>query len=68
MKLATFTVQLELGPETRALLDRLAGGASIHIELGPSTRGLIERVFADRPDAASGAKPTLARLYGRLQR
>ena len=32
-----FTVQLELGPETRAMVERLATNTRVHFELGPKT-------------------------------
>jgi hypothetical protein len=37
-----FTVQLELGPETRAMIERVAANAVMHLELGPKTRGMIK--------------------------
>ena len=37
-----FTVQLEIGPETRAMIERVAANAVMHLELGPKTRELIE--------------------------
>lgn len=36
-----FTVQLELGPETRAMIERLAENAVMRLELGPETREAI---------------------------
>jgi hypothetical protein len=39
-----FTVQLELGPETRALIERLAANAVMHLELGPKTRETIKAI------------------------
>ena len=32
-----FTVQLELGPETRAMIERVAANAALQVELGPRT-------------------------------
>jgi hypothetical protein len=32
-----FTVQLELGPETRAMIERVAANAAMQLELGPKT-------------------------------
>jgi hypothetical protein len=32
-----FTVQLELGPETRAMIERVAANSMLHVELGPKT-------------------------------
>ena len=40
-----FTVQLELGPETRAMIERVAANAVIHLELGPKTRETIKAVL-----------------------
>jgi hypothetical protein len=37
-----FTVQLELGPETRAMIERVAASAVIHFELGAKTREMIK--------------------------
>ena len=39
-----FTVQLELGPETRAMIERVATSAVMHLELGPKTRETIKAV------------------------
>ena len=39
-----FTVQLEVGPETRAMIERIARGAAMELELGPHTRETIERL------------------------
>ena len=37
-----FTVQLELGPETRAMIERVATTAVVQLELGPKTRKTME--------------------------
>ena len=37
-----FTVQLEIGPETRAMIERVAANAVMHVELGPKTRQMIK--------------------------
>jgi hypothetical protein len=37
-----FTVQVEIGPETRAMIERVAANAVIHVELGVKTRELIQ--------------------------
>jgi hypothetical protein len=48
--LATFTVQFELGPETRALLERLVDKSAIRLELGPKTLETVREVLAtERP-------------------
>ncbi len=39
-----FTVQLEIGPETRAMIERVATSAVLQIELGPKTRKTIEAI------------------------
>ncbi len=40
-----FTVQLELGPETRAMVERLALDATMHFEFGPETRKTLKNLF-----------------------
>jgi hypothetical protein len=42
--LASFTVQFEVGPETRALIERLVG-TPVQLELGPKTRDLLEELL-----------------------
>jgi hypothetical protein len=42
-----FTVQLEIGPETRAMIERVSANAVMHLELGPKTREMI-RSFRPR--------------------
>lgn len=37
-----FTVQLELGPDTRAMIERVAANAVMHLELGPETRETLK--------------------------
>lgn len=39
--MASFTVQFEIGPETRALIERLVGKTAVQLELGPMTRELV---------------------------
>jgi hypothetical protein len=39
---AAITLQFEVGPETRELIERLAGTLILQLELGPETRKLIE--------------------------
>ena len=48
--MAIITVQFELGPETRALLERLMGRAAIEVELGERTRDLLD-------DLVEGVRP-----------
>jgi hypothetical protein len=55
--LAAITLQFELGPETRALLERVAGKVVVEIELGPKTREVIEELArvreSDTPPAGA---------------
>ena len=43
--MATFTVQLEIGPETRALIERIVDRTSVQIELGPRTLEILREVL-----------------------
>jgi hypothetical protein len=36
-----FTIELEIGPETRAMIEKLATTALLQLELGPKTRRTI---------------------------
>ena len=40
-----FTVQLELGPETRAMIEKVAAKTVIQLELGPKTRETIKALM-----------------------
>jgi hypothetical protein len=53
MRLTTITVELELGPQTRALFERgvVAGPLRLELELGPMTRENLGAI------AASGREP-----------
>lgn len=42
--LTLFTVQLEIGPETRAMIERVARNMVVQLELGPKTRRTIEGI------------------------
>jgi hypothetical protein len=44
-----FTVQLELGPETRSMIERLAKHAAMHLEFGPKTRETLKSLFPKEP-------------------
>jgi hypothetical protein len=46
--MAAMTFQVELGPATRELLERLAGKVTLQVELGPKTRDVIEDFIATR--------------------
>jgi hypothetical protein len=52
--MAAITLQFEVGPETRELIERLAGKLSVEIELGPKTLEVIE---AFRKRGSSHAAP-----------
>jgi hypothetical protein len=60
-----FTVQLELGPETRAMIDKVATNATLHFELGPETREMLRSVFAkDESDGDQGLLRKGAKALG----
>jgi hypothetical protein len=40
-----FSVQLELGPETRAMIERVAATTVMQLELGPETRKTIKALL-----------------------
>jgi hypothetical protein len=44
-----FTVQLELGPETRAMIERVAANTVMQLELGPKTRETIKALLPGEP-------------------
>ena len=46
--LAAITLQFEVGPQTRALIERLAGKVIVEVELGPKTRKVIEEFLRKR--------------------
>jgi hypothetical protein len=52
--LAAITLQFEVGPETRDLLERLAGQVVVQVELGPKTREVIKE-FIRKPTSEAGA-------------
>ncbi len=39
-----FTVQLEVGPETRSMIERVATNVLVRLELGPKTLKTIEGI------------------------
>jgi hypothetical protein len=43
-----FTVNFELGDQTRATLKQIANTSVVRFELGPETRAMIERLAAPR--------------------
>lgn len=55
-----FTVNLELGENTRETLLKIASTSVLRFELGPETRALIERL------AAPGEEGNGGRMVGRL--
>ena len=49
--MATFTVEFEIGPQTRALIERLVGKLAVQIELGPrSLEALREAARRERAE------------------
>ena len=48
--MAVFTVQFELGPETRALIERLVGKTGVQVELGPKTLEVAAELLRERRD------------------
>jgi hypothetical protein len=57
-RLAAITLQFEVGPETRELLERLAGKVTLQVELGPKTRDVIGQFVRTRDsrDRAAGVQ------------
>lgn len=53
-----FSIQLELGPETRAMIERLAENttATIHLEFGPKTLATLNEVFPRDAKTREGAE------------
>jgi hypothetical protein len=52
-----FSVQLELGPETRAMIERVATSSTMQVEFGPNTLETLRTLFpkdADEGDAGEG--------------
>jgi hypothetical protein len=54
-----FTVQLELGPEARAMIERMAKDATMHLEFGPKTREALESLFPKEPNKRDGGEGLL---------
>jgi hypothetical protein len=50
--LAAMTLQFEVGPETRALIERVAGKVVVEIELGPKAREVLEELARTRAGEA----------------
>ena len=46
--MAAITLQFEVGPETRELIEQLAGKVMVQVELGPKTRELVEDFIGKR--------------------
>ncbi len=64
MRLTTFTVEFEVGAETRAFLERLAQNTPrVELELGPRTRELLATLAVGKPGASGGALQKLANVY-----
>ena len=49
-----FTVQLELGPETRAMIERLAANTVMKLELGPKTIEALLPKDSKKKEAVEG--------------
>ena len=55
--MAKFTVELEVGRETRELIERLAAKTAVQVELGPMTLEVIRKVLAVERDAERAESP-----------
>jgi hypothetical protein len=53
-----FSIQLEVGPETRAMIEKLADNttATIHLEFGPKTRATLTELFPREAKKREGAE------------
>jgi hypothetical protein len=60
-EVAAITLQVEIGPETRELLERLAGKVILQVELGPKTRSLIQDLVRTRESGGPAAGVQRAR-------
>jgi hypothetical protein len=56
-----FTVQLELGPETRAMIEKLAKNTTMHLEFGPKTRETLKSLFPKESNKRDGGEGLLRR-------
>ena len=65
--LTLFTVQLEIGPETRAMIERVAMSAVMQLELGPKTPKTIETlaVGIGAPQKGSKTRGAIEGLLGK---
>ena len=43
--MAAITVQVELGPDTRELIERVVESATMELELGPKTREVLDALL-----------------------
>jgi hypothetical protein len=70
-----FTVELEMGEQTRAMIERIAAdtramvervatSGAVELELGPQTREVVAHFFESR-DESSGVREKLGGLVGR---
>ncbi len=68
-----FTVEVEVGPETRATIERVAAmvervatTASVELELGPETREVMAHFFESTARSGdSGAREKIGGLLGK---
>jgi hypothetical protein len=54
-----FSVQLELGPETRAMVERVATSATLRVEFGPKTLAMIKSLVPAETNKQEGDKGLL---------
>jgi hypothetical protein len=54
-----FTVQLELGPETRAMVEKLATNTRMHFEFGPKTLATLKSLFPKQANKRDGGEGLL---------
>jgi hypothetical protein len=54
-----FSVQLELGPETRAMIERVATSSTMHVEFGPNTLETLRTLFPSDADEGNGGQGLL---------
>jgi hypothetical protein len=59
-----FTVELEIGPETRAMIERLATTALLQLELGPETRKTIGETVR-MPEKGGTTREAIGGLLGK---
>ena len=48
--MATFTIEFEVGPKTREMVERVLERTTMQLELGPKTRELVESLLRKPPE------------------